>query len=175
MTALELVAELAGAGVRLYVDGDLLRYEARPGAVTGPIRAKVAARRDELIVALSATAAGAGDVQVVPDSVALLPRPEAVSPAFVQNDQGPLSNLHNRGALPGFDPARGVPSAHWRAVADLEPVGGLVGLVGVAIAGELLAAAQRWERARFKDKPAAAAVYGEVWSRVGRPAGARAS
>lgn len=165
-----LLEEVARHGGRVYlVDGRPL-LTAPPG-FPDALRAQARDRRAELIAALAAADCAQGS----PDSVPLLSRPGVVSPVLVQNAQAGLSTLHNGRSLPGFDPIADTPPTHWRAVARVDPAAGLLGLVGQAIAGELLTAAQRWERARYANKPAAAAAYGEAWARAGRPASERAS
>lgn len=136
MSARRLVDELAAAGVYLYVDGDRLRYRARPGGYSDELRRRVDEHRAELI-ALLATPPG-----------------EDLEP-----------DLPVR-ALPPFDPATSTPPAHWRAVAGVDPLAGLVGLVGPAVAGEMLGAAQRWESAVGVERDEATQAYAAIWSRA---------
>jgi hypothetical protein len=54
MTAAALLAEAHGAGIRLSVRGDRLRIEAKAGAVSADMRARLASGKSELIKALTA-------------------------------------------------------------------------------------------------------------------------
>ena len=52
MTAVALLAEARAAGIRVTVRGDRLRIEAKPGAVSADMRARLAAGKLELVEAL---------------------------------------------------------------------------------------------------------------------------
>lgn len=136
MIAEQLVAELAAAGVSLYVDGERLRYRARSGAYSDEMRQRVGEQRAALLALLAP-----------PPNDGLEAEPVGY-------------------AFPPFDPATGAPPVHWRAVASADPVAGLVGLLGPVITGELLGAAQRWESANSTDRDEATRAYAAVWARA---------
>lgn len=52
MTATALIAEARAAGIRMTVRGDRLRIEAKPGAVSADMRARLAAGKPEIVEAL---------------------------------------------------------------------------------------------------------------------------
>lgn len=144
MTAAKLLADLARAGVTMYLVGDRLRSRARAGALTLELRAQVAANRAAIVAALQAA-------------------PSPADPA----PQDTRKSAQESGQLPAFDPATDKPPAHWRAVADAVAPEGLAGRFGMAIAGELLAAAQVWEAAWSQDDAAGAATaYAAAWARA---------
>lgn len=165
VTVATLLEEVARHGGHVDLVDGRPRLCAPPG-FPDDVRAKARELRDELIATLSTPMVGADSAREVAGSVPLPSRPAEASPVFVQNDQAALSTLHNGRSLPGFDPIADTPPTHWRAVADVDPAAGLVGLVGQAAAGELLAASHRWERARYVEKQAAADAYSGAWARA---------
>jgi amino acid adenylation domain-containing protein len=52
MTAEQLIADLCRAGVELWRDGERLRYRAREGAMTGPLRAALEQRKGDVLALL---------------------------------------------------------------------------------------------------------------------------
>ena len=58
MKAQELLAKLGRSGVRLWLDGERLRYDAPKGALTDELRAAIGSCRDELLVILARGASG---------------------------------------------------------------------------------------------------------------------
>src|SRR5215207_5881946 len=60
MTTVKLLSQLRGLGVKLWLDGDRLRYSAPPGALGPALLAQLAARKAEVVDFLrDADAAGA--------------------------------------------------------------------------------------------------------------------
>ena len=141
MSAQQLLNELAAAGVYLYVDGDRLRYRARSGEYSEEMRGRVAEHRGALIALLtSVPEEDTGSADTAPTTASTM--------------------------LPPFDPAATTPSAHWRAMGAVDPAIGLVGLVGPTVAGDMLAAARRWEATSGAQRDELAREYATIWSRA---------
>ena len=62
MSAAQLIVELEALGVRLWADGELLRYDAPGGALTGDDRERLRAAKSEIIALLEQRAASGDSI-----------------------------------------------------------------------------------------------------------------
>ena len=81
MTILTFLADLRDLGVRLWVEGDRLRYSAPPGVLTAALRAEIAARRADILSVLRA-AERSGRAQ--PSPIVPIPRDDPIPASFPQ-------------------------------------------------------------------------------------------
>ncbi|HEX9439846.1 MAG TPA: hypothetical protein VF909_09200, partial [Roseiflexaceae bacterium] len=81
MTILTFLADLRDLGVRLWVEGDRLRYSAPPGVLTAALRAEIAARRADMLSVLRA-AERSGRAQ--PSPIVPIPRDDPIPASFPQ-------------------------------------------------------------------------------------------
>jgi hypothetical protein len=71
-----LIRQLAEAGIRLTPNGERLRVEAKPGAVTAELRALIANRKDDLLAELDHVQHGTREARQAKVEAALRDRPE---------------------------------------------------------------------------------------------------
>lgn len=67
MTAPELFSSLRARDIKLWLDGERLRFDAPPGAMTGELRAELAGRKTEIMALLrAASPAGEPSIEAIP-------------------------------------------------------------------------------------------------------------
>jgi amino acid adenylation domain-containing protein/non-ribosomal peptide synthase protein (TIGR01720 family) len=103
----QLFAELSRRGVGLEAEGEALRVRGPSGAISGPLRAELAARKQELLAALTAEPT---------ESLPLGPRPDSDAPAPLTFNQRRLWFLEKLGETGGSFTM----SAAWELRGDLD-------------------------------------------------------
>lgn len=99
-TAVSLLADLRTRQIRLWLDGDKLRYQAPPNALTPDLREQLAIHKAEIITLLQQA--------VIPDAPLLQPQPRPTGPIPASSGQRRLWFLHQ---LAPYSPVYNVPTA----------------------------------------------------------------
>lgn len=105
MTTLEFLSLVRGSGVKLWVDGDRLRYSAPNNSLTPALRKQLTERKAEIISFLKQTAVAARAAQIIPAARdRKIPLSFAQQRLWILDQLGPNSSLYN---MPGAVSLRG--------------------------------------------------------------------